>query len=303
MKLGTIQNKGDSTIASFIQNEIFKQPDHDKTSQSPNKKVPLKRSNPPTGSKPLCSNEKIKSELGEILYVNLPQESKKPMPTPRARPRKSKSTLDLSSTKHLSLYVDDTDKAKEYDQFSDPQSSKHDDSLNDKPRNVFPVKPQKRSNHYPTAPRRKPHSVAMPIQDYDFDRSDSNSQSSSYRVAPAPPLALKPSKNSPINKQAGKIKYHSPKKAQAPLPPTVSPNAGILKAEVLKVFEISKQGSKDFYASLQGVAMTRNYIAVLDSDGQQTILFNTEGFYKTRFQVHIPNQGNEICFFKFLCSS
>jgi len=300
LNIGAIENEKDPNISKFVWVSIFNQTDENKN-QTPEKRTPSKRSTFADESQPSCSGKPNLSEFTENLYVNLPQETKKPLPTPRARPRKSRSTLDLTSTKHLSLYIDDTDeKATNYDQFSKlstPEDSPRELPSNTKKTNGSPVKPLRRSNYYPTTPhRRKIHSVAISADELDgniqySDNSISNQQSSSYRVAPAPPLATKPTKKKPVVKPSGKNKYHTPKKAQAPLPPTVSSNTGVLKAEVLKVFEISKQGTKDFYASLQGVAMTKNYMAILDSDGQQIILFNTEGYYKTRFQVHIPNQG------------
>ena len=264
-----------------------------KEKHSPERKLATETSQP----KSCCSNIK---KIEKDLYVDLPEDAKARKPVPRAKPRKSLSTLNLTSTNHLSLYVDDTSNAmQQYSESLTSQSSTSDDERKPKKNsNTSSItyskqtKKQTKSNYYPTVPHRKVNSRSSSATTSKDDTQLSEFKKMTlYRVAPAPPLASKPKKKLSDQQNTAKPKYLSPKKAKAPLPPTISSNVGMLKAEVLKVFEISKKRSIDFYPTLQGVTATINHIIVLDADDQQVVLFNTEGFYESRFQVHIPNQG------------
>ncbi|CAK8694792.1 unnamed protein product [Clavelina lepadiformis] len=115
------------------------------------------------------------------------------------------------------------------------------------------------------------------------------------RAAPKPPK--KPSKVKIIPENGyhtvatSKPKVKSYKKAPAPLPPKTSHTQATLQADIVKVFGNKGQGYRDFQAPPLGVAMTIDKTLVLDSHGQQLVIFNSDGFYMCRFTVNIPNQG------------
>ena len=295
-KLGRIEKEKSEDIINFFKARVFN------VNGKGEKTVKTVNSN--TNDVNPCCSTSVSSEPDEVLFVDLPKEIK---PQPKPRPRKpiqrhtkTLSLMDLSTCSDFTTYNIFTD---------DMNIDSNTASKPTKDVKKLPLRPPKPSSRPRTAIRRKKleggsltnldeQSMLENNDEYETiinpEQMTENPQSGLvYRIAPAPPSpTTKPRKKSVNYTPMSKLKPFPPKKLPAPLPPTIPSKSGMLKADILKVFDIHKQGSKGFCGSPQGVAMTETNIAILDSDEQQVVLFNTEGFYKSRFKVHIPNQGN-----------
>ena len=116
-----------------------------------------------------------------------------------------------------------------------------------------------------------------------------------YRVAPAPPKSLCTTLKKINPDETKLVKNKSLKKGPAPLPPSITPGSSIIKAKLIKKFELqNKLNLKDNNYTSQGLVITKEYIIVLDPEGKQVILYNNEGGYSWKFSVKNPNQGNVI---------